>query len=338
MPRPTTTTTTSTPAPLAAVPRPAGQHAPRVAVIAGGDAQRQRAACQSAGAVSSALASLGYEPVTVHTGRSLPADLQACAARTAVTCVLDDRLADGTLQQLCADLGITCAGAGAASHRACADKSFAHALMDADGVPVPAQRLFSAAGALVAGAGAVLALAVAALGPEIVVKPRWGSGGLGVKRVHAENAAAAITNAFSYGDSVVAERAVAGEEFTVLTTTAAGEPMAVGIAQITYLSNDALAAAWARCSRPAGTLPAALQRTLVHTACRAARALGICGPATVDVIAAQDGSAWVIDIDTVLDWRPGGALAACLASSGLTEAQLLAGLLRHGGRPQRRVA
>jgi D-alanine-D-alanine ligase len=309
-----------------------------IAVIVGGDAQRHYAARDNGRAIAQALVALGCEPVIVEAGRSLAARLQACGALTAVVAVLDGRLADGTVQELCRDLGIVCVGPPTHALRTCADKALASDRMADAGVSVPAQRSFTRAATVAAGVGAVLPRAMAELGEQVVIKPRWGHAGLGVKRVEAGTAAAAITNAFNYDNAVVVEHAVDGQELSVLMTGALDEPMAIGISKVSYESDEASAAAWARRYVPANDLLADVRRVAVRTARDAASALGLAGLTTVDMIVDATQTAWVIDVDGMLDWRAEGALAACLASSDLTEPQLLASLLRDVGASMRLAA
>jgi D-alanine-D-alanine ligase len=310
----------------------------RVAVIAGADAQRHHHASMGARALANGLRALGCDPVAVGTGRSMLADLQASGAETAVCNVLDVRLADGTLQEACADMGVRCVGAPALALRACADRAVVFARLAEMGVRVPPQRLFTREAVVAAGIGATLERALQALGEELVVKPRRGAGGLGVKRVDRPRALAAITNSFNYDDAVIAETAVNGQELTVLMTGDVNEPLAVGAAEISYVSDDELAPAWARRWHPAsGADPEAL-----HAAVRVARetcwALGLSGLSTVDVIVDAAGLAWVIDVDAMLDWQPDGPLAACLSNSEVTVPQMLAGLLRDAGAAMRLAA
>ena len=327
------------PSRLRVVPEPPVRTSEPVAVIAGGDAHRNCTAMDNSYAVSSALRALGCEPVRIKTGRYLAAELAATGARAAVPAVLDQRLADGVVPDLCAELGIACVGASGPALRSCADKAVARVHMEKWGVAVPAQRLFPQSAVDIGGLGATLPAAVANLGEEVFIKPRFGHGGVGVKKVRGTTAAAsAITNAFSYGESVVMERTVVGDEVSVLMTGTAEEPMAVGLAQVTYDSDETLAASWARRYTPAHGLDDRVRRTAVGTARRVARALGLHGVFTVDMVHDNDGTAWVIDADGMLDWRPEGALAACLTSSDVTEPDLLASLLREADATMRRAA
>ncbi|MET0602023.1 MAG: ATP-grasp domain-containing protein, partial [Baekduia sp.] len=281
---------------------------------------------------------LGCEPLVVQAGPSLAGDLQAAGPQAAIMAVLDERLADGAVQDVCAELEIACVGATAPALRACADRVVAAERLAGHGVPVPDQRLFTRAAIHAVGLGAVLPRTAQALGADVMIKPRFGTGGLGVKRVRGGDLAGAVLNTFNYGDAVVVERVVPGRELTVLMTGAVDEPMAVGVAQVRYKSEDSLAAAWAREFQPADDVDRSSLGVAVNAARGAAWALGLSGLSTVDVIVDDDGKAWVIDVDGMLDWRSTGVLSACLAHGDCTAPQLVASLLRDVGAAMRLAA
>jgi D-alanine-D-alanine ligase len=331
----------SPPTPVRALPDRRGREpkGEMVAVISGGDALRNSAGQENGRAVAAGLAALGCRPVTVAATPRLATALADSGVRTAVPAVLDQRLLDGTLPEICNELEVICVGASGSALRACADKAVAHARLKSLGLAVPEQYLFTKSAEVAVGLGALLPTVVARLGDEVYVKPRYGHGGAGVKKIRGwEAAAAAIVNAFSHGESVVLERAVTGEEVTVLMTGDAAEPMAVGIATVTYDSDDTIAASWARRYAPATGLDDSARRAAVRAARGAGRALDLDGLFTVDIVLDEATTAWVIDVDGMLDWRKDGALAACVASSDVTEPQLLASLLRDAGAAMRKVA
>ena len=306
--------------------------------MTGGDPLRHYAGIENGRVVAQALTALGCRPLLLSAGADLAANLAESGAGAAVPAVLDRRFADGALPELCGDLGIVSVGPSGPCLRACIDKALAHDRMEAAGVPVPEQRLFPRRGIATVGAAAFLPDIVALLGDEVYVKPRDGFGGDGVKKARGPEAVSrALLSAFNHGEDVVIERAVAGQELTVLMTGDASDPMAVGIAHVASKSDGPATAAWARTYAPATPLDQRTRYVAVAAARGAARALGLDGLFTVDMVVDGD-TAWVIDVDGLLDWRPEGALAACLSSSDVTEPQLLAGLLREAGATMRRVA
>lgn len=312
---------------------------PAIAVVCGGDGFQHFAAIEGGQAVARALRHLGCRVVTITVSPRLAAELAESGASTVVPAVLDSRLADGLLPDLCGDLGLVCVGASAGAMRACSDKVLVSARLNAGGIAVPEQRLFTRSAVMSAGLGAVLPSVVAHLGEQTYVKPRYGRGGAGVKLVTSIKAAApGIVNAFNHGEDLVLERRVEGHELTVLMTGHAAEPLAVGIAEVKYTSQDALAASWARHYGPADSLDASDRWAAVSTAQRAGLTLGLDGLYTVDMIVTADGTPTVIDIDGMLDWRPTSAVGACLRSSEITFPQLFAGLLRDAGATMRRAA
>jgi D-alanine-D-alanine ligase len=312
-----------------------------VAVIWGGDSQRTQSARESADSLCESVEAFGCEAMLVAAGEMTAATLVDGGARLAVSAVLDGRLADGGVQELCATLGIACAGPPAAAYRASADKAICSTLLRRAGVAVPEQRVISRSALYMLGIGAALPSIAAELGPHVVVKPLHGHAGLGVRPVDGfDGIPPAVLSAFNYDDAVVVETAVRGMECTVLVTGAAHEPWAAGIAEVLYddKGNPSRSAAWARRFVPMMPADGAQRNAVVSAARTAARAVGSAGLASVDMILDEDGTAWVFDVDCMLDWSRSGRLAACLASNDVTAEQLTASLLTEAATPVRRAA
>jgi D-alanine-D-alanine ligase len=322
--------------------RPPGRGiAKRVAVISGGDAHDHYAAPQSARSAAEALVALGYEPVIVSLGASTAADLLTTEAHVAVSAAIDGRVADGGVQELCGALGIACAGASAAAHRTTSDKAVCSALLARGGIAVPMQRVLSRASVYTVGIGAALPRIAAELGPHVFVKPQHGRAGQGVRSVRDfESLPQAVMSAFSYGESVVVEKAVAGTECTVLITGDEREPWAAGVAEVLYRDGEepGRSAAWARLYVAAMPFGDAERHAVVDAARGAARVMGCAGLATVDLILDDAGVAWVLDIDCLVDWSPGARLGACLANNEVTRSQFMASLLTEAAARDRRAA
>lgn len=313
----------------------------KTAVLTGGDAQRAYRANASAAAICGSLSALGFEPVLVELGVDTATDLLDSGARLIVDATLDGRVADGAVQELCDALGLTYVGASAGAGRATADKAICSALLGKAGVPVPKQHAFSRSAIYMLGLGTILSSIATELGPQVVVKPRHGHAGLGVRPVgDLVYVPDAIRSAFNYDEEVVVESAIDGRECTVLLSGTAGELWAVGIADVIYDDGGEAgrSAAWARSYAPISPIAADQLQTLTATARRAALAVGCDGLVKVDLIIDAEGTAWVFDVDCTVDWSPAGCLAACVASNDVAEPQLMAALLAQASTAERQAA
>jgi D-alanine-D-alanine ligase len=309
-----------------------------IAVISGGDAQQSYRAKTSRNAITTALSGLGYLPLTLELGPTADADLLASGARIAVNAALDCRLDDGAVQELCDALGIACVGAPASAFRATGDKAACSARLAESGIATPRQKVVSRGNTYTLGVRASLPRIAAQLGPRVVIKPRHGSAGLGVRTVEdIEVVPAAVLSAFNYDEAVVIESAISGREYTVLVS-GGKELWAVGIAEVLYSDFDSSAAGWGRTYEAVSEVTAARLQSATETARAAAAALGCTGLATVDLIVDENGNEWVIDVDCMIDWSPDSRLAACLATNHLSEQELLASLLDQGAPPVRLAA
>ncbi len=304
-----------------------------VAVIAGGDAHRTYPAKASANVISQGLSELGYAPVTIELGPGAEAELLASGARLAMNAALDSRLDDGGVSELCETLGIICIGADEIACRITADKAICSGLLAAAGIASPRQKVVSRSRNYTLGVRAALPLIAAQMGPRVVVKPRYGAAGAGVRMVDGiEHIPAAVTSAFKYHDAIVIQPAISGREYTVLISGTPGDLWAVGVAEVLYGdSGDSGSTAWGRTYEPVFGIAAGKLQKAIATARRAAGVVGCTGLASVDLIIDENGKEWIFDIDCMVDWAPSGCLPACLATNEVTEDELLASLLAEVG-------
>ncbi len=314
---------------------------PKVAVLEGADAQRSRPAQSNSRAIRDTCEDIGCEWVAIPVGPAADAELLAAEADLAMSAVLDSRLDDGGVAELCEGLEVPFAGSPAAAQRKAADKVACGAWLARDGIEVPKQKVITRGALQQLGFGVALPAIAAQLGSTVMVKPVHGSAGHGVRRARSSaDVPGAVLSALSYDDSVVIEPAIEGHEYTVLVAGGPRGSWAVGIAAV--VADDAdprRTAAWARSYRPfpSGRNIAARQR-IAATARRAADAIGCMGLATVDVIVDARGGEWVIDIDCQVDWTSDGRMAACLASNDLSRPELLASVLTETLAPKREAA
>jgi D-alanine-D-alanine ligase len=298
-----------------------------IAILTSGDASHHYTARDSALIALNAVDALGHVPVLVPIDKHLKQALAASDARIAIPAARDLRFADGSMHDVCADLGVTCIGPPSNAWRACIDKAIASALITQAAGATPSRRVITSSAAVMLNLAEVLPSVFVALGRDVHIKPLRGFGGMGVRHVtDGSHFAHAVLSALKYDDAVVVEETIVGAEHTVLVTGSAHEPWAVGIADVQTGDDRTVSSACTRSFTPARPSRSARQ-SLVRAARNAARAVGAEELCTVDIILDAAGVAWVIDVDTEVDWASGGRLAACLAAADCAETDLVATLL-----------
>jgi D-alanine-D-alanine ligase len=271
-----------------------------VAVIAGGLSFEREVSLRSGRRVGDALRHAGYQVQHLEADDTLvkellPGDFEA------VFVALHGRFGeDGTVPALLELLGLPFTGSRFEASRLAFDKLAGKAILRRAGLKVPDAVAFSKAALQELGVGAVLDRAVDELGLPLVVKPNRGGSALGIRIVkHAEEVPGALFAALSYDDVAFLERHVAGTELAAAVVDGLPELPAVQIQPVQGWYDFA-----ARYSHGATefTVPAAIEPELAERVQEAARTahltLGCRDLSRVDLIVDDDGTCWVLEVDT----------------------------------------
>jgi D-alanine-D-alanine ligase len=178
-----------------------GKRYRRVAVLMGGPSAEREVSLRSGAAAVKGLRDCGYDVSAVEvTGRAftLPAGTEA------VFIALHGEFGeDGGVQALLDGMGIPYTGSGAEASRRAMDKSMTKRAFEAHGIPTPAYCL------LRRGGGVSFPL-------PAVIKPASQGSSIGLHLVRTEAQwAAALADAFTYDETVLAEEYIPGRELTV---------------------------------------------------------------------------------------------------------------------------
>jgi D-alanine-D-alanine ligase len=264
----------------------------RVAVLMGGQSSEREISLISGKAVLQALQARGVEAV--------PLDLPVAQLAEALAGGHFDRVwnalhggagEDGALQGLLECLAIPYTGSGVMASSVGMDKLRSKQLFEAAGLTTPPYRVLRARRDLTA--------AVGELGLPLAVKPNAEGSSVGVARVASEDdLEQAWAAASRYGDLVIAEQWVNGDEYTAGILQGQVLPLvrieaASGFYdyQAKYFSNDT------RYHCPSG-LPAARESDLAAQAMRAYEAIGASGWGRVDFLL-QGEQALFLELNTV---------------------------------------
>ncbi len=175
-----------------------------IAVLMGGPGSERDVSLASGNAVLSALLEQGLNAVPVDvTGHSLDLPEGTGLCFNVIHGTFGE---DGELQALLEETGVPYTGAGVQSSRVAFDKVASKQVFVASNVPTPASEIVDCA--------AGVKLPAMPL-PYVVKPPREGSS-VGVHIVHDEaGALAALADAARYGDEVLIEQLIVGDELTV---------------------------------------------------------------------------------------------------------------------------
>ncbi|MBR3583462.1 MAG: D-alanine--D-alanine ligase [Kiritimatiellae bacterium] len=269
---------------------------PFTAVLMGGPSSEREVSLRSGHSVAEALRSAGLPVAEVEVGRDgsfeLPAETQV-----AFVALHGQFGEDGQIQALLEARGIPHTGSSPAASANAFDKSRSKPILAAAGVPTAPYQL------LRRGAPAARELPL-----PLVVKPTRQGSSVGVSRVfREEDWAPALSAAFAYDETILAETFIPGRELTV--PVIASDPMPVveivapndNYDYDTKYSEDPATAAKHLIPAP---LDEATTARAQSAALAAYRALGITGMGRVDMRLRPDGGLYVLELNNIPGLTP----------------------------------
>jgi D-alanine-D-alanine ligase len=270
----------------------------KVAVLKGGRSGEREVSLNSGAQVAEALRTAGYEVVEIDAGLPRFVDtLATCAADVVFICLHGRFGEDGTVQGLCELLDLPYTGSGVLASALAMDKLRSKQFFDHVGLTTPPYAV------LRRGHDYSAEDITRQLGEKTVVKPANEGSSVGMSIVHdAGELPAAIELAFEHDDVVIVERFVAGVEVTV-AVLGDEEPTALPTLEVVpahefydyeskYVPGMSTHIIPARISEEAEF---ECQRLSVE----AHKALGCRGLTRSDTIVAEDGTVWLLEINTI---------------------------------------
>lgn len=287
-----------------------------IAVVRGGRSLERDFSLQSGHNVTACLRRNGHTVEEVDVDNDL---VRSISAADAVFIALHGRDGeDGTIQTTCEALGIAYTGSPALTCRLAFDKGLAKGTLNRAGLPTPPAYVLSSDAVRHMGAGAALRRAADRLGYPVVVKPAAQGSALGLSVVaEPGDLTAAAMAAFDYGDRVLIERFVSGDELSIGIAGAALDALpAVEIRTTTGIHDfETRISPGAREYLCPATLADEALRSASDVATAAARALGVRDFARVDMRVGEDGPQ-ILDIKTCPGLTEGSIVPLAAASSG----------------------
>lgn len=288
----------------------------RVALLVGGRSAEREVSLNSGLQVSDALKSVGFDVVTIDAGGDeFITELASSEANVVFICLHGRFGEDGTVQGLCELLELPYVGSGVLSSALAMDKVMSKHVFAQAGIATPEYAVLRRGEAVDHEALTEL------LGEKTVVKPANEGSAIGVTIAHTPaELPAAITEAFRYDTSVLVERFVSGVEVTV-GVLGNEELQALPTLEIVpvhefydyeskYVPGMSRHIIPARVSEDAR---AECQRLSIdaHTA------LGCRGMSRADTIVTEDGTVWMLEVNTIPGMTPTSLLPDAARAAGI---------------------
>jgi len=240
---------------------------------------------------------------------------------------------DGTMQGLLEILGIPYIGSGVLASALAIDKVMSKHLFAASGLRSP-EYVSLTAGETVDYDGIVVAL-----GEKTVVKPANEGSSVGMTIVHtAEELPAAIEKAFGHDTSVLVERFVSGVEVTV-GVLGVDEPFALPTLEIVpenefYDYDSKYVPGMCRHIIPARVSAQAAEECQ-RLSVAAHKTLGCRGLSRADTIVAEDGTVWLLEVNTIPGMTSTSLVPDAARAAGIEFPELCTMLVEFALEPRR---
>jgi len=296
-------------------------------VIAGGDSPERAVSLVSGEQVHAALETLGaqVEMVRIDTLDDLVLGLRDIDV--VFNCLHGGRGEDGTVQLLLEVLGIPYAGSGPLASALAMDKPRSKAVLASRGVVVPRWQVYQK-GSL----EEFLETARATLEMPLVLKP-WGEGSsVGVRIIDEESQLAQAASAtLSQFGSLFVEEYIRGRELTAGILLIDGEERALPLVEMRpknrYYDYEAKYTEGMTEFLVPAPLPAQTTHRAQEAALAAHRILGCRGFSRVDLLLRDDGTPYVLEVNTLPGMTPTSDLPQAAAADGIDFPQLVEAML-----------
>jgi D-alanine-D-alanine ligase len=272
----------------------------RVAVLSGGMSLEREVSLRSGTRITTALAEQGYDVARIDVDADLVGTLERGAFDVAVLALHGAAGEDGTIQSVLELLHLPFTGSDVLASSLAWNKPIAQGLYARAGLRVPDRVTLSQQAFRELGASAVVDRVAALLGLPLVVKPATGGSSLGLSIVgSAAELPGAIVGAFSYAETVLIERFVAGTEVAVTVLDGrALPPVEISPKDGGRYDFAARYTAGATEFHAPARLAAGTIAACERTAIEAGRAIGARHLWRADMIVDDAGVPWLLEIDT----------------------------------------
>jgi D-alanine-D-alanine ligase len=304
-----------------------------VLVLAGGLSHERDVSLRSGRRVAEALRGAGVEVTERDVDAALLASLRADRPACVVPMLHGETGEDGAIREILELLSIPYVGATPAASRAAFDKPVAKTVVTRAGLHTPESVCLPHETFRELGAADVMAALVERLGLPLMVKPARSGSALGCTVVHTpEQLPGAMVNAFAYGSVALLERFVSGTEVAVPVIDDGTGPHALPAVGIrpdggVYDYTARYTAGSTEFDVPARLTPEAAAEC-ARVAVAAHEALGLRDLSRSDLIVADDGTVWFLEVNVAPGFTETSTVPLSVQAAGLDLGEVVASLVR----------
>lgn len=291
----------------------------RVAVVMGGNAAERQVSLISGNAVLEALQEAGVDAIAIDAGKDLPAQLIAAGVDRVFNVLHGRGGEDGQLQGLLEIMQIPYTGSGVLASALSMDKERTKRLWLSEGLPTPDFEMLDG--------GSDWSSVISRLG-TVVVKPVREGSSIGMSIVsNADELKLAYEQATQYDSHVMAEQYVRGPEYSVPVLN--GEVLPAIELRTTHAFYDYDAKYVANDTQYICPAPLSEEdRVNLEAICLSAFvSVGGLGWGRVDVMRDQNGSFWLLELNTVPGMTDHSLVPMSAKVRGLSFSELLLAIL-----------
>ncbi|HHW84536.1 MAG TPA: ATP-grasp domain-containing protein [Actinomycetales bacterium] len=306
----------------AVAPQSAGDHAVKVAIVAGGLGHERDISIRSGRRAAQVLRDQGVEVQVWDLDQSLTGKLEEWQPDVVWPLVHGAHGEDGSLQDLIALLGFPCVGADGPGARLASHKPTAKALIASSGLPTPNWITLTQALFRQIGSQNILDAVVEGIGLPVVVKPADGGSALGLTIVRdAAELPAAMVSAFAYAQEALVEHFVEGTEVSasVVALDGPGSARTLDLVEVDSEGGYDFDARY-NPGRAEFFVPARLEDEVTekvrHMAAEIHSVFGLGELSRVDFIVDSEGTPWVVDINVAPGMTETSLFPQAAASAG----------------------
>ena len=306
----------------------------RVAVLKGGRSAERDVSLNSGTQVALALSGAGFDVIEIDSGDDeFVAELAASDVDVVFVCLHGRLGEDGTVQGLCELLELPYVGSGVLASALAMDKVMSKHYFSLAGLASPDYAV------LYRGELFDVNALVSSLGEKTVVKPANEGSSVGMTIVHdGAELPAAIEKAFLYDRCVLVERFVAGTEVTIAVL---GNDDVVALPTLEIQANNEFydydskyVPGMSRHIIPARVSDAAREECQ-RLALAAHKVLGCRGISRADTIVAEDGSVWLLEVNTIPGMTATSLVPDAARAAGIEFPELVTMLVEFALEPRR---
>ncbi|QPL05428.1 MULTISPECIES: D-alanine--D-alanine ligase family protein [Actinomyces] len=275
----------------------------RIAILAGGLSHERDVSLRSGHRVAKVLKHLGHTVLILDVDARMIASLRAFGPDVVWPLVHGSHGEDGGLQNILIALGLPYVGTHSDGCQRSSFKPTAKATVRTGGVLTPDSVTLPKSYFSQLGAQDVLGVVSGHLGFPVIVKPNQGGSGLGVSLVtNADELRQAMVACFAYDERALIESYVPGREIAVSVVDVGDGPRPLPPVEVVTEGQYDFDARY-NPGRSEYFVPARLseaETSLVQdTALRVHRTLGLGNVSRTDLILAEDGTPWFVDVNVV---------------------------------------